>query len=83
VGVLRTGVDLEATQHVVAEAGLEIPDPDTRIRPFVAIPLLELDPGCVLPDTGETLAGLEVAGAPAWLEPDFSFTRALQERISK
>ena len=37
-----------------------LPHPDIRDRPFVAIPLLELEPDLKMPDTGERLDGLDV-----------------------
>lgn len=44
--------------HVINEAGLNVPDPDLRTRPFLAVPLLELWPEAMLPDTGEALADI-------------------------
>jgi len=35
-----------------------IPDPDLLERPFLAIPLAELDPDYVHPQTGQTLSGI-------------------------
>ena len=37
---------------VIQETGLTIPDPDIYARPFVSVPLAELCPDGVLPDTG-------------------------------
>ena len=54
-GALLPGMNGEV---VIAETDLRVPDPDLRVRPFLAIPLLELDPAIVLPDTGERLAAL-------------------------
>ena len=45
---------------VINEPNLRLPDPDIRTRPFIAVPLLELSPDLVLPDTGERLADLPV-----------------------
>ncbi len=41
---------------VVNEAGLEIPDPDILLRPFLAEGLAELAPDLVLPNTGTSIA---------------------------
>lgn len=35
--------------------GLHLPDPDIRARPFIALPLIELDPELRMPDTGHLL----------------------------
>ncbi len=43
---------------VVNEAGLEIPDPDIMLRPFLAQGLAELAPDLVLPNTGTPVAEL-------------------------
>jgi 2-amino-4-hydroxy-6-hydroxymethyldihydropteridine diphosphokinase len=54
-------IDLDIALYgdcVVNEPGLHIPDPDIRNRPFVAVPLLELDPDLALPDTGELLSDI-------------------------
>lgn len=52
-------------RDVIEIDGRRIPDPDIRSRPFVAVPLAELDPDYVHPETGTTLreiaAGLEAA----------------------
>ena len=68
LGRRRTGdryaprtIDLDLLLYgdrVIDEPGLRIPDPDIRRRPFLAYPLLELDPRLVLPDTSEPLAAL-------------------------
>ena len=76
-------IDLDIAVYgdqVVDEAGLCIPDPDIVTRPFIAVPLLELAPKLVLPDTGQALAGLPAAGAIAKLEPDLEFTELLRGR---
>jgi 2-amino-4-hydroxy-6-hydroxymethyldihydropteridine diphosphokinase len=50
---------------VMNEAGLVLPAPEIRTRSFVAVPLIELAPGRVLPDTGEFLSSLSVSTDPA------------------
>lgn len=59
---------------ITNEAGLQIPDPDIRLRPFLAIPLAEIAPDWVVPGTGTTLreiaAGLSKADLT--LEPALS-----------
>lgn len=65
-------IDLDVVLYgslVIDEPGLRIPDPDIRTRPFIAVPLLELDPHCVLPDTGEFLAAIVRPDDRDQLEP--------------
>lgn len=46
---------------VVDEEGLEVPHPRMAERPFVLVPLLELDTGIEDPGTGERYAEMEAA----------------------
>jgi 2-amino-4-hydroxy-6-hydroxymethyldihydropteridine diphosphokinase len=41
--------------EVVSEPGLEVPHPEMLKRSFVLVPLVELEPACVHPVTGQTL----------------------------
>ena len=65
---------------VLREEGLVLPDPEILERPFLALPLLDLDPGLVLPGRGKPLADLVPAAWRKALEPDEEFTRELRER---
>lgn len=79
-------IDLDIAVYgdrVIDEDDLRIPDPDIRTRPFVAVPLLELAPELILPDTGEPLAGLEAGRPGSGLVPDPEFTAHLQSRMSQ
>ena len=50
-------VDLSLfNSETLSTGGRTIPDPDVLTRAFVAVPLAELDPGYVHPETGRTLA---------------------------
>lgn len=77
-------IDLDVLVYgneVVHRDELRVPDPDIYRRPFVAIPLFELAPALVLPDSGVPLRDL-VAGLQAddmILLPEFS--RRLQEEM--
>jgi 2-amino-4-hydroxy-6-hydroxymethyldihydropteridine diphosphokinase len=52
-------IDLSLFNHDVLEfAGRRIPDPDIVKRPFVAVPLAELDPDYVHPTEGRRLADI-------------------------
>jgi len=77
-------IDLDVLLYgdiVLTEPDLRIPDPDLQTRPFLAIPLLELSPEVVLPDSGEALATMVGAWEQATMEPALPFTRHLRERI--
>lgn len=69
----------------VDEPDLRIPDPDIRKRPFIVVPLLELAPDLVMPDTG--LPPARVArdpmppGAGEALDADPDFTKVLQSKV--
>jgi dihydroneopterin aldolase/2-amino-4-hydroxy-6-hydroxymethyldihydropteridine diphosphokinase len=55
-------IDLDLVLYgdaVIDEPDLAVPDPDIYSRPFVAVPLAELAPGLVLPDTRTALSDLE------------------------
>ncbi len=67
--------------EIIDEPGLRIPDPDIRERPFVAIPLLELVPELILPDTGEEVRELPCARRTEGMIPAFEFTTAMRERF--
>jgi len=62
------------------DEGLRVPDPDIRIRPFIAVPLLELAPGLVLPDTGERLASVRAATDRTGLVEVSGMKQLLKER---
>ena len=60
--------------EVIDEPDLRLPDPSIRLYPFVAVPLLELDPELILPDT-QTLLSAEPVARPAadtLLLPEFT-----------
>ena len=67
--------------EVIFSEEIEIPDSHIRERPFLSLPLLELDPDLILPDTGERLAGIESAASQGDLHPDNTLTRVLKRRI--
>lgn len=67
--------------RVLHANGIDLPDQDIRDRAFVAVPLLELAPGLVMPDDGARLAELPVAAAADGLTIDEALTQALKERV--
>jgi len=60
--------------EVIDEPDLRLPDPSIRLYPFVAVPLLELDPELILPDTQTSLSAEPVArpAADTLLLPEFT-----------
>ena len=67
--------------RLIDEPDLKIPDPDIRVRPFIAVPLLELAPDLVLPDTGERLAVQPVIERGGELRSLPLFNETLKARI--
>ncbi len=64
---------------VLDDARFRLPDPDIRVRPFVALPLLELAPDLVLPDTGEPLSQVAAGLSDTELAPHEPLTLALRQ----
>ncbi|MFW6255407.1 MAG: 2-amino-4-hydroxy-6-hydroxymethyldihydropteridine diphosphokinase, partial [Candidatus Sumerlaeota bacterium] len=69
--------------EIIREQGLDIPDPDIRKRLFIAIPLAELDPELVLPDSGEKLRDLCRAMNREDMEVDAALTDALANMLKE
>jgi dihydroneopterin aldolase/2-amino-4-hydroxy-6-hydroxymethyldihydropteridine diphosphokinase len=62
--------------------GDRVPHPDIRERPFVAIPLLELAPNLILPDSGTALRSI-VDSLPRYpMEPLADLTRRLRTEVA-
>lgn len=77
-------IDLDIVLHgeaLIDEPGLTIPDPDIRLRPFIALPLLELEPHLVLPDTREPLALIARQFDKTALKPAVELTRHLKQSV--
>jgi 2-amino-4-hydroxy-6-hydroxymethyldihydropteridine diphosphokinase len=77
-------IDLDLLLHgdVVSIApGLQLPHPDVTQRRFVALPLLELAPGLVLPGSGIRLAAVVEALPDTPMEPIAELTRQLEELL--
>ncbi len=75
-------IDLDVLLYgdlVLDEDGLEIPDPDILRRPFLAVPLVELEPELCLPGSGVALALHPVCGQTAGMVPLSDLTRRLKE----
>jgi 2-amino-4-hydroxy-6-hydroxymethyldihydropteridine diphosphokinase len=79
-------IDLDLVLYgelVIDEPGLTLPDPEILERPFVALPLLELEPGLVLPGGGAALAAAAVVNRTTELEPLPALTARLEERVNR
>lgn len=68
-------------QTALDEPGLRLPSPDID-RPFVALPLVELDAALVRPGTERPLIVGATDALAAGLAPDMDFTRHLRETLS-
>ncbi len=77
-------IDLDLLLHgdaVSSAPDLPLPHPDVTRRSFVALPLLELAPGLVLPGTHARLSAV-ARGLPPWpMEPVEGLTRELKRRF--
>jgi 2-amino-4-hydroxy-6-hydroxymethyldihydropteridine diphosphokinase len=60
-----------------------IPDPDIYIRPFIIIPLFELDPELLLPDSGKLIKDLNTDLDNNQLELMKKFSENLKNKIRK
>jgi 2-amino-4-hydroxy-6-hydroxymethyldihydropteridine diphosphokinase len=91
LGRCRTGdryaprtIDLDLILYddvVLNTDGIVLPDPEIARRPFLAVPLSELDPDRVIPGTVASVS--EIAGglAQSALQPLDSYTASLRELI--
>lgn len=79
-------IDLDVILYgetVLDENGIVLPDPDILCRPFLAVPLLELEPGIALPGTGLRLADHPVALEGGSMEPLRDLTGQLRRMLKK
>jgi len=77
-------IDLDIVLYgdqVIDEPDLKIPDPDIRSRPFITIPLLELEPELILPDNKEQLATILKKPNAQGMTPATRFTQHLKSLI--
>ncbi len=77
-------IDLDILIHgdtVIDEPDLIIPDPEIPKRAFVAIPLLELDPGIVLPGGDRRLADVARDMDAGSMMPLVEFTQMLRQEL--
>jgi len=66
-------------QVVMTTVDLTLPDPDIVQRPFLAIPLLELDPGLKLPGSGLLISEIASALPRDAMQPLHDYTEQLRK----
>ncbi len=79
-------IDLDLVLYgtmIVHEEGLELPDPEIWNRPFLAVPLLELWPGCTVPGSGVPLAESPVTARAGEMTPDHALTRLIKDTLRR
>ncbi len=77
-------IDLDIALYgdsVIDEPDLRVPDPDIRERSFLAIPLLELEPDLVLPDSCQPMTSLVQPEWASTMTPDASLTEHLRAKL--
>jgi 2-amino-4-hydroxy-6-hydroxymethyldihydropteridine diphosphokinase len=67
--------------HVLSCRELTLPDPDILIRAFIAIPICEIAPDLVLPDTGLAIRKVAEQFATEVMHPLREFTQQLQNEM--
>jgi 2-amino-4-hydroxy-6-hydroxymethyldihydropteridine diphosphokinase len=66
---------------VINENGLDIPDPGIAERPFIAIPLAEIAPDLVLPDSGLSITEVAARHAENTMHPLREFTDKIRREF--
>jgi 2-amino-4-hydroxy-6-hydroxymethyldihydropteridine diphosphokinase len=66
---------------VIDEPDLRLPDPSIRLYPFIAIPLFELIPDLILPDTKTALTNEPIVKLKTGLKLESEFTEYLRRLI--
>lgn len=75
-------LDLLLYDHLIIKIGdLILPDPEILERPYLIIPLLELDPDIILPGNETPLKNEWIVSPPDSMEPLNSFTENLRKEI--
>ncbi len=74
-------LDILLYDNLVQAGDVTVPDPAIQERPFLAVPLAELEPGLVLPGSGRRISEVAAALAAeaAKMEPLPSFTTSLRK----
>lgn len=67
--------------EVISNDDLLVPDPQISERPFLAVPLYELTPDLVLPDTGIPLEKIARGFKDHNMKPLYEYTQTLREDL--
>jgi 2-amino-4-hydroxy-6-hydroxymethyldihydropteridine diphosphokinase len=67
---------------VTKEPGMLIPDPQLYDRPFLALPVSELAPDLVLPDSGMAIAAVAAKHTENAMKPLFGYTAKLRKEFA-
>lgn len=65
----------------IKKSNMNIPDPDIYIRPFLALPISELSPDLILPDTGQSISEIIKRMNTKELKPFHEFSELLRSLI--
>jgi len=68
---------------VIARAELTLPDPGIYERPFLAVPIHELNPALIVPDTGTPIAAIAAPMPADCMTPDIELTERLRRIIRR
>jgi len=63
---------------IINENNIIIPDPDIYTRSFIAIPLAEINPLIILPDTGKNISDIIKKFQKDKMIPDIKYTESLR-----
>ena len=68
-------------KKVINTDELVIPDPDVYIRPFVCIPVFEIAPDLILPDTGKSIKEIALGMNDKQMKPAHDITNLIKKGI--
>ena len=66
---------------VIREQDMTVPDPDIYDRPFLALPIAELAPDLIVPDSGKCIRDIAAVLDTTGLKPNHIFTASLKRSI--
>ncbi|MBN2440059.1 MAG: 2-amino-4-hydroxy-6-hydroxymethyldihydropteridine diphosphokinase [Spirochaetales bacterium] len=68
-------------KEIINTDDLTIPDPDIYTRPFISIPLLEIAPDLMIPDTGEKVETIVIRMKDVQMKPAHRITNKIKKGI--
>jgi dihydroneopterin aldolase/2-amino-4-hydroxy-6-hydroxymethyldihydropteridine diphosphokinase len=68
---------------VIATDDLILPDPDIPLRPFLAVPIAELSPDLVMPDSGRPIKEIANVFGKNSMEPLLEYTEMLRRDLAR